>query len=538
LIFSMKFGLQILENCVGAVLAHALSLPGVRLHKGHMLTAQDVELCRSAQIDTLIVARLSSDDVAEDVAAANLARALIAPSIRAGNSRTGRANLYATGNGVLTYNMAALTNFNSINEGITLAMLPPFTPVRRGQIIGTVKIIPFAIAQSLLEIAISNCVNVALNVHIYQTKSATLIQTSLPETKASVRAKTLGITRKRLEQLDGVLQDGGEVAHDIEALSARLKTIDDDIILIVGASAIADRADVIPASIEAAGGHVRRVGLPVDPGNLLCIGQLGRALVIGLPGCARSPKRNGLDMVLERHIAGLDLTPDDFAAMGSGGLLEDVAERALPRAKQDHGAAGAGKIGAIILAAGRSSRMGAENKLLLPTSAGPLVRRTADVALAAGLEELIVVLGHQAEAVGAALHGAASLMIFNPDFASGMASSICAGLAAAPRDWDGAFIMLGDMPLICAASLRALISAFNPAQGRGIIAPVVSSQRANPVLWGQEHWPLLLELQGDIGGKAILAAAGDAVTDVMLDDSGLIIDVDDPTSWQGIKALL
>jgi molybdenum cofactor cytidylyltransferase len=519
----MKFGLQRLEECEGALLAHALSLPWVRLRKGHVLTAQDIELCRHAQIATLTVAALEPGDVTEDAAAAKLAKMLLAPSIRVGDSRTGRANVYATGNGVLTYDTAALAKFNSIDEGITLALLPNFTPVRSGQMIGTVKIIPFAIAD---------------NMHIYQAKSVTLLQTSLPDTKASVRAKTLTVTRNRLEQLNSVLHDAGDVTHEVTALTARLLTLDDDIILIVGASAIADRADVIPASIEAAGGKVLRVGLPVDPGNLLCLGQLGRALVIGLPGCARSPKRNGFDMVLERHIAGLELTPDDFAAMGSGGLLEDVAERALPRAKLDHGTSAPAKIGAILLAAGRSSRMGAENKLLLQTSSDPLVRRTAEAAQAAGIAGMIAVLGHQAEAVGAALHGVVSQMVYNPDFASGMASSIRAGLAAAPQGWDGAFIILGDMPLVSAGSLQALMAAFNPAQGRGIIAPMVNGNQANPVLWGREHWPRLLALEGDVGGKASLAAVGDAVTNVLLEDSGLLRDVDDPTSWQDIKPLL
>jgi molybdenum cofactor cytidylyltransferase len=534
----MKFGLQRLEDCKGALLAHALSLPGVRLRKGHVLTAQDIDLCGQAQIATLTVATLEPGDMSEDAAAAKLAQILLAPFIRAGVSRTGRANLYAVGNGVLTYDMAALTKFNSIDEGITLALLATFTPVRSGQMIGTVKIIPFSIAGKMLEAATESCKNIALNMHIYQAKSVTLLQTSLPDTKASVRAKTLTVTRNRLEQLNSVLHDAGDVTHEVTALTARLLTIDDDIILIVGASAIADRADVIPASIEAAGGKVLRVGLPVDPGNLLCLGQLGRALVIGLPGCARSPKRNGFDMVLERHIAGLELTPDDFAAMGSGGLLEDVAERALPRAKLDYGTATPAKIGAILLAAGRSSRMGAENKLLLQTSSGPLVRRTAEAAKAAGVADIIAVLGHQAEAVGAALRGAASQMIYNPDFASGMASSIRAGLVAAPESWDGAFIILGDMPLIGSDSLAALLAAFNPAQGREIIAPVVSGSQANPILWGREQWPKLLALEGDIGGKAILAAAGDAVSEVILNDSGLLRDVDDPTSWQDIKPLL
>ncbi len=528
----MIFGLQSLDNAEGAVLAHALRLPTIRLRKGHVLTAADIELCRQAQLTQLTVAKLEPDDVAEDIAAQTVARALITAYIRAGESRTGRANLYAASNGVLVYDTAALARFNAIDEGLTLALLPPFTPMRKGQMIGTAKIIPFALPKSIVVSGVGACATVGLNIHIYQPKYATLIQTSLPDTKASVRAKTLDVTRRRLEQLDSHLIDGGHVQHTIDDLTARLRVAQGDVILIVGASAIADRADVIPASIVAAGGSVMRVGLPVDPGNLLCLGRLGQALVIGLPGCARSPKRNGFDMVLERYIAGLDLNAATIATFGGGGLLEDVAERALPRARLQplH-------IGAILLAAGRSTRMAPDNKLLLPTPTGPLVRRTAETVRAAGID-IIAVLGHQAEAVGQALQGVAAQMLYNPDHATGMASSIRTGLAGAPAQWDGAFIILGDMPLMSAASITALMAAFDPAQGRGIIVPIIEGKRANPVLWAREHWHQLFDLEGDVGGKGILAAAGDAVVQVMLEDCGLLTDVDDPTSWQDIKTLL
>jgi molybdenum cofactor cytidylyltransferase len=533
----MIFGLQSLDNVEGTLLAHALGLPTIRLRKGHVLTAADIKLCRHAQLTHLTVAKLEPDDVAEDVAAQTIARALITTSIRAGDSRTGRANLYAAGNGVLVYDAAALARFNAIDEGLTLALPPSFTPVRKGQMVGTVKIIPFALPISVISSGIESCSDIGLNVHIYQSKNATLIQTSLPDTKASVRAKTVDVTRHRLEQLDSHLTDGGYVPHTVDDLTMRLRDAKGDIILIVGASAIADRADVIPASIRAAGGSVMRVGLPVDPGNLLCLGHLGQALVIGLPGCARSPKRNGFDMVLERHIAGLDLDAATVATFGGGGLLEDVAERALPRAHVDKAGGAPLRIGAILLAAGRSARMGAENKLLLPTPAGPLVRRTAEAVRAAGID-IIAVLGHQAESVGQALHGVAAQMLYNPDHITGMASSIRTGLTGAPLFWDGAFIILGDMPLMSAASITALMAAFDPAQARGIIAPIIAGKRANPILWGREHWANLIDLQGDIGGKAILAAAGDAVFEVVLEDRGLVTDVDDPESWQDIKAFL
>jgi molybdenum cofactor cytidylyltransferase len=534
----MRFGLQKLADCEAALLVHGLSLPGLRLRKGHRLNLSDIEQCRQAKLESLIVAQLEPGDIHENEAARKIAHALLTPTLKAGTSNTGRTNLYAKGNGLLIYVPDALTAFNSVDEGLTLALLPPFTPVRDGQMVGTVKIIPFSVPDYILKQCVDKCDSIEFDICIYQPISATLLQTTLPDTKASVLAKTIAITRDRMKSLDSTLIDAGHVQHDVEALVARLRCFEDDIILIVGASAIADRADIIPAAILAAGGSVLRFGMPVDPGNLICLGRLRRSVVIGLPGCARSPKRNGFDMVLERLCAGYDINNIDIAAMGSGGLLDDVPERALPRTRLDQENAPPLRIGALLLAAGRSSRMGNENKLLLPTSNGPLVRQAAAAARLAGVSEIIAVIGHQAEAVGEALRGAVSLMVFNPDFASGMASSIHVGLAAAPADWDAVFVMLGDMPLINPKSLKALIAAFDPAQGRNIIVPQINGRRANPVLWSREQWPQLLGLQGDVGGKALLAAAGDAVCDVPLDDEGLLRDVDDPASWQDIKAIL
>ncbi len=102
-------------------------------------------------------------------------------------------------------------------------------------------------------------------------------------------------------------------------------------VIVFGASALCDFDDVIPAAIRAAGGEVLRAGMPVDPGNLLVLGRLGETPVIGAPGCARSPKENGFDWVLDRLIAGLDVTSDDIAGMGVGGLLMEIPTRPQPR---------------------------------------------------------------------------------------------------------------------------------------------------------------------------------------------------------------
>src|SRR3546814_13976020 len=95
-----------------------------------------------------------------------------------------------------------------------------------------------------------------------------------------------------------------------------------DILMMSGASAIVDRRDVLPAGLVAAGGRVTHFGMPVDPGNLMLMGELDGSPAVGLPGCARSPKGNGLDWVLQRPAAGLTVAPPDVMRTAAGGPLD------------------------------------------------------------------------------------------------------------------------------------------------------------------------------------------------------------------------
>src|SRR4029453_19352284 len=124
-------------------------------------------------------------------------------------------------------------------------------------------------------------------------------------------------------------------AHDAGAIAGALAGVKGegcDIFLIAGASAIVDRHDVVPTGIEQAGGKVIYFGMPVDPGNLLLTGEFDGRPVLGLPGCAKSPKYNGFDMVLERLAAGLPVGRAEIVKLGSGGLLAEISTRPQPRA--------------------------------------------------------------------------------------------------------------------------------------------------------------------------------------------------------------
>jgi len=298
----------------------------------------------------------------------------------------------------------------------------------------------------------------------------------------------------------------------------------------MGASAIVDRRDVIPAALEDAGGAIVRYGMPVDPGNLLLLGSLGAATVIGLPGCARSLERSGFDWVLERECANLPLTAAAVGALGVGGLLVS-GPRPFPIAPS---AEATRDVSAIVLAAGHSSRMGA-NKLLVELDGRPLVHHAVSAALASRASEVIVVTGNDAERVRAALAGLDVRFVHNAEFATGMASSLRAGIAAVSTA-RAAAICLGDMPRITPAHLDALIAAFTAADDdRAIIVPAHERKRGNPVIWGRAHFAAIGELGGDVGARSLIERNLADVRTVALDDA-ILVDVDTPDALQALKS--
>ncbi len=332
----MRFGPLPLDQAEGAVLAHACRTATGRIAKGTRLDAAALDALAGAGMTEVIVARLDPGDLREDAAAEAVAQACAHPSLRARAVGTGRVNLHAHDAGVFLCAAARVGALNAVDPAITLATLPPFARVAAGEMVATVKIIPFAVPQAQVSRAAACAQDgdaALMQVAGFRPLRCALLQTDLPVLKPSVADKTVALTRARIAALGGSLHDAGRVAHDAGALARAIRAVDGAKVLIVfGASAMCDPDDVIPAAIRAAGGQVERVGMPVDPGNLLVLGRVGALQVVGAPGCARSPKENGFDWVLARLFAGLELRGADIAAMGVGGLLTEIPTRPRPRA--------------------------------------------------------------------------------------------------------------------------------------------------------------------------------------------------------------
>jgi len=520
------------DGAVGAVLVHTLHAGDRVLKKGRVLDAADVAALRAAGLREVTCARLEPGDVGEDAAAAQIAAALATPAVRVEDARTGRANLFAAIDGLLDVDPGAVARVNAIDEAITLATLAPHTAVRAGDMIATVKIIPFA-APAPAVAAARDAAHDAIALHPWRARRAGLVLTRLPDTPPRALDRATEAQRARLARCGGALVRDIRVDHDVAAVAraiAALAADGLDPILALGASAIMDRRDVIPAALERAGGTIVRLGMPVDPGNLLLLGQLGAATVIGVPGCARSEKRSGFDWVLERVCAGETVGPEDLAAMGVGGLLEEIAARPSPRRGAASTTAG---IAAIVLAAGRATRMGS-NKLCAELDGEPIIRRVVRAAVSSSARPVIVVVGDQADRVTAALAGLDVQLVRNPDFAQGMSTSLRAGIAAAGAA-RGALIVLGDMPMITAAHLDALITAVGDAGDDAILVPTCERKRGNPVLWPQHDFAEIAALTGDVGARALLERHADRVRLVPLDDPAILTDVDTPEALAALR---
>jgi molybdenum cofactor cytidylyltransferase len=332
----MRFGPVPLDQAAGAILAHSVALPQGRLRKGCLLGDEEIATLSSLGLTEVIVARLDAQDLHEDAAALVIAKSVIdGAGLDLRPVGTGRVNIHAAVPGIAGVMAGRVNALNAVDPMVTLATVPCWQRLQAGEMVATVKVIAYGVAQTSVEAA-AEAGRAALRMHPPRLSRAALIQTVTAEDDGESGHRAI---RDRLLALQVEMQPKRLAAHREADLAAALKEVSGaDLILILTASATSDPDDVAPAALRRAGGTVERFGMPVDPGNLLFLGRLGQTPVIGLPGCARSPALNGADWVMERVICGVGVTAADIAAMGVGGLLKEIPQRGrLREAKEQRG---------------------------------------------------------------------------------------------------------------------------------------------------------------------------------------------------------
>ena len=538
----MKFGPCALSDCLDAILVYAVDLPDGRIAKGTCLTSDHLSRLRANGIDDIIVARLEDGDLGEDAAADMIAKAMMPANVRLSVAATGRVNIHATKRGLLRVDRLRLRDINMVDEGITLSTVQHNQLVEAGDLIATLKIIPYSVAETAVATVIGlGAGEPVISFHALRPRSFGLIQTRIPGMADKILKATEQTAKQRLNQLGCTLVDSRVVAHEAAAIDQAItasRANGPAVMLIAGGSAIADRRDEVPMGVIAAGGRIDHFGLPVDPGNLLMLSHIDEMPLIGMPGCARSIKMNGFDWILHLLLADLRIDAAEIADMAAGGLLMEIVSRPLPRRMVGRRQISNATIGGVILAAGQSRRMGAQNKLLAEIDGVPIIRRTAQAMLDGGLNDLVIVTGHEHRLVAAALDDLPVTCIYNDEYQSGQASSVACGVRHHQNGSHAAvLIALGDMPLVRPELIAALLrdhSSLPDATDR-ITLPVFDGRRGNPVIWGRGFFDELVALTGDAGGRIIFAENKNAVNSLGWPDDSIHLDIDTPEALAPLK---
>ncbi len=514
----MKFGPLTPDEAMGGILAHSLALPsGKRLRKGLVIDETTVELLKDEGVTEVTIAMAEAGDMGENEAAQLIAAQFAGTNIRIDAPSTGRVNLFAETNGIFNVSREIIDQLNAVDSEITIATLPDYSEVNSGRMIATIKIIPYCVAGESVEAILSLNLSNALRMSAFEPQKVGLIATRLPQLKSATMDKTRNLLDRRLSASGSSIVAEERVAHDAESVAQAIEKLEPlcDMLIVFGASAISDERDCIPVAIEEAGGEVIRFGMPVDPGNLMLLAKLGEKPVIGAPGCARSPAENGFDWVLARLLAGMDISSTEIAGLGVGGLLMETGSRPHPRNQKE---VNTGKIAALIMAAGQSRRMGADNKMTVEVNGKPMLRHVAEAAISSKAQSVSVVTGFAPDEAKGVLSGLDVTYVHNPDFEEGLSTSIRSGIAGLHSDVDHVIILLGDMPFVSGDMIDRMIGESHRLP-QNIVMATNNGKRGNPVIWPKAFFEELQRIEGDVGARHIIGANAERVSEVELGDA-------------------
>ena len=301
-----------IEEAIGHIALHNQIGPNGKklISKGHQLTEQDIAALKTFGQTEIYIAVLADDDLNENEAAHQLSQAINVHTTKINLSKasTGRVNFIANTAGLIKINIEKLMALNEIG-GITLATIYNNSIVTPRKVIGTLKIIPYAVPKPSIEAAIEI---VQKSEPLLSIKPFVVSQTVLITTGSEpVKEKIIGSFRTglepRLANYECELIIGSYVPTKEDPISAALSEALEagaEMIILAGETSIMDQDDIIPRAIKAIDGEITHYGVGVEPGNLFMLAYCGDIPIVGAPGCARSKGYNIVDIILPRLVAG------------------------------------------------------------------------------------------------------------------------------------------------------------------------------------------------------------------------------------------
>ncbi|MCC6201417.1 MAG: NTP transferase domain-containing protein [Gammaproteobacteria bacterium] len=528
----MHFAELPIADALGRIAAHTLRLDAVTIKKGTVLIDQDLDALRSAGITTIHVATAEPGELSEDDAVRLIAASIAGCGIQAALAAQGRSNLFATCDGVLRYDAERLDDINLNAPELNVLALRPEEIVRARQLIGQVKAIPYLVAGGTVHRACEAGARPEplFRIDPFRSTRIGLLQTMLPGTRDSVLDKTHAVLGGKLQLWSASVVLERRCRHRTDEIAGALTSLSRsgcDLVLIVGASSTTDPRDVVPSALHQIGGRLVQLGVPLEPGTLLGFGYTdGDVPILILPGSLRAPVASSLDVIVPALLTGWRPNSAGLRRLGAGGLLKAVPEEHSDRKRHQPGTGA--RIGAVVLAAGSSRRMGPTNKLLLPVAGQPMLCRALRPLLELKLDPIIVVAGHDASQIRDALSDAAVTIIECPDYVEGMSTTLRTGIDALNHKVDAALVCLGDMPYLTAADLARIIEAFGDGAVPRICVPMHEGKQGNPVLWSRDYFGAMRLLRGDHGAKRLLAAYAEAIVPVTMASAAVLRDIDTP----------
>ena len=330
----MFFGKVKTELSLGGILSSSIEIyknkNKIKISKGTVINKNLLDLLLLNNVEHIKCAKLDDNEIDENSSVHEISKKIIASkksNIIIQDPKNGRCNLVSNVDGIITFQPNQLFSINSVTNDIGIASLKAFSKVKKNQIVASIKAIPFGIKKNNLQNIINICQE-CFKILPFQKKKIHLIQTTNQNIRAKILEKTLEVTKDRLSSCGNNKIVEKKCSHEIKSICEQLKKCvneDADIILIFGTSAISDINDIIPQSILEINGTILRLGMPVEPGNLILLAEIEiskkNISIIGMPGCARSKKENGVDWILWRKLCDLKISSDDINHMGNGGLL-------------------------------------------------------------------------------------------------------------------------------------------------------------------------------------------------------------------------